>query len=213
MDQDQGVGREVKRLREAKGWSQTRLATEASMSVSGVSMIENGHRNLSTTTLAKLAEALEVGVRDLFPLGQAPLPDVEDERPTHSLQSWIDLILHLAGRWEREIVEREREWQDAKPTVRKMAKRLPNLVWANEIRETATNVMDASEEELGRGLLTYETWQVRMLVRAAKKLDQVIEQTESWYETAAEDAPKMAQVYDFREALMRIEKKAGVRAS
>jgi transcriptional regulator with XRE-family HTH domain len=76
MDQDQGVGREVRRLREALGWSQTRLAVEAGMSVSGISMIENGHRNLSTVTLAKLAEALGVEVRDLFPLDQAPLPDV-----------------------------------------------------------------------------------------------------------------------------------------
>jgi transcriptional regulator with XRE-family HTH domain len=75
MDGDQGVGREVKRLREARGWSQTRLAAEAGMSVSGVSMIESGHRNLTTTTLAKLAGALGVEVRDLFPLGQAPLPD------------------------------------------------------------------------------------------------------------------------------------------
>jgi transcriptional regulator with XRE-family HTH domain len=77
MDQDQGVGREIKRLREAKDWSQTKLAAEAGMSVSGISMIENGHRNLSTTTLAKLAEALGVGVRDLFPLDQTPLPDFE----------------------------------------------------------------------------------------------------------------------------------------
>ena len=93
MDQDQGVGREVKRLREGKGWSQTGLAVEAGMSVSGISMIENGHRNLSTTTLAKLAGALGVEVRDLFPLGQAPLPDVEEERPlataTEAARRWL----------------------------------------------------------------------------------------------------------------------------
>ena len=77
MDNDQGVGRQVKRLREAKGWSQTKLAVEAGMSVSGISMIENSHRNLSTATLAKLAQALGVEVRDLFPLEQTPLPDVE----------------------------------------------------------------------------------------------------------------------------------------
>jgi transcriptional regulator with XRE-family HTH domain len=75
MDQDQGVGREVKRLREARGWSQTRLAVDADMSVSGVSMIESGHRNLTTTTLAKLARALGVEVADLFPKGQPRLPD------------------------------------------------------------------------------------------------------------------------------------------
>src|SRR5215217_9505110 len=91
MDQDQGIGREVKRLREAKGWSQTRLAAEAGMSVSGISMIENSHRNLSTTTLAKLAEALGVGVRDLFPLGQAPLPDFEDHR---GFDAWVATLEH-----------------------------------------------------------------------------------------------------------------------
>jgi transcriptional regulator with XRE-family HTH domain len=79
MDQDQGVGREVKRLREGRGWSQAKLAVEAGMSVSGVSMIENGHRNLSTATLAKLAEAFGVEVRDLFPLAQAPLLDPSNE--------------------------------------------------------------------------------------------------------------------------------------
>src|SRR5918997_2368421 len=74
MGQDQGVGREVKRRREEHGWSQTRLAVEAGMSVSGVSMIESGHRNLTTTTLAKLAKALGVEVGELFPKAQAPLP-------------------------------------------------------------------------------------------------------------------------------------------
>jgi len=75
---DQEIGREVKRLREARGWSQAKLAVEAQMSVSGVSQIENGRRNLSTATLAKLAEALDVEVSDLFPKAQAPLP-LEDE--------------------------------------------------------------------------------------------------------------------------------------
>jgi transcriptional regulator with XRE-family HTH domain len=70
---DQGVGREIKRLREEKNWSMAKLAVEADMSVSGVSMIENGKRNLTTTTLAKLARALKVEVRDLFPLAQPPL--------------------------------------------------------------------------------------------------------------------------------------------
>jgi transcriptional regulator with XRE-family HTH domain len=86
MDQDQGVGRQVKMLREAKGWSQTKLAVEASMSVSGISMIENGHRNLSTVTLAKLAEALGVEVRDLFPLEQAPLPELEEPE---GFDAWV----------------------------------------------------------------------------------------------------------------------------
>jgi transcriptional regulator with XRE-family HTH domain len=76
---DQGVGARIKRLREERDWSMAKLAVEADMSVSGVSMIENGKRNLTTTTLAKLARAFGVEIRDLFPLGQTPLPDFEDE--------------------------------------------------------------------------------------------------------------------------------------
>src|SRR5215203_4518614 len=69
-----GVGREIRRLREARGWGQTKLAAAADMAVSGVSQIENGHRNPNSATLIKLARALDVDVADLFPKGQARLP-------------------------------------------------------------------------------------------------------------------------------------------
>src|SRR5215210_2420550 len=98
MEQDQRVGREVRRLREARGWSQMRLAVEADMSVSGISMVENGHRNLTTTTLGKLAKALEVEIADLFPKGQASLP-LEDgklmDRP--EVQEWLRGQGHMDG--------------------------------------------------------------------------------------------------------------------
>lgn len=71
---DQGVGARIKRLREEREWSMAKLAVEAEMSVSGVSMIENGKRNLTTTTLAKLARAFGVEIADLFPKAEAPLP-------------------------------------------------------------------------------------------------------------------------------------------
>jgi transcriptional regulator with XRE-family HTH domain len=68
------VGREIRRMRERKGWSQTKLAAAADMGVSGISQIETGARNPSAVTLSKIAEALGVGVADLFPKGQTPLP-------------------------------------------------------------------------------------------------------------------------------------------
>ncbi|MEJ7815968.1 MAG: helix-turn-helix transcriptional regulator [Rubrobacter sp.] len=102
MDQigDGGIGREVRRLRELRGWSQSKLAVEAEMSVSGVSMIENGHRNLTTTTLEKLARSLGVEVRDLFPLGQPQLPE--------SLAA--DDVLEQAGVETRWGVISDKEW-------------------------------------------------------------------------------------------------------
>jgi len=74
------VGKEIRRLREARGWGQTKLAAAADMAVSGVSQIENGRRNPNSATLVKLARALGVEVADLFPKGQASLPAFEDER-------------------------------------------------------------------------------------------------------------------------------------
>jgi transcriptional regulator with XRE-family HTH domain len=70
------VGREIRRLREARGWSQAKLAGDTGMGVSGISQIETGARNPSAVTLSKIAEALGVEVGDLFPLGQPRLPEL-----------------------------------------------------------------------------------------------------------------------------------------
>jgi transcriptional regulator with XRE-family HTH domain len=80
------VGQEIRRLREARGWSQPKLAVEAGVAVSGISQIENGRRNPNSSTLAKIAKALEMEVRDLFPKASLQLPlngfvnGVEDEQ-------------------------------------------------------------------------------------------------------------------------------------
>jgi transcriptional regulator with XRE-family HTH domain len=68
------VGREIRRLREARGWSQAKLAGDTGMGVSGISQIETGARNPSAATLWKFAGALGVEVGDLFPKAQNPLP-------------------------------------------------------------------------------------------------------------------------------------------
>src|SRR5215207_9531912 len=66
---------EVRRLRKEKGWTQTELAFYSSLAPSVISQIETGKRNPSAGTLTKLAEALGVEVRDLFPLEQPRLPE------------------------------------------------------------------------------------------------------------------------------------------
>jgi transcriptional regulator with XRE-family HTH domain len=80
------VGQEIRRLREAKGWSQPKLAVEAGVAVSGVSQIENGRRNPNSSTLVKLAGALDVDIADLFPKAQSPLPLEERSRATAPLE-------------------------------------------------------------------------------------------------------------------------------
>jgi len=83
----ESIGLNLRRLREEKGWNQTELGFRADTSPSIISLIENGKRNPSTATLAKIAGALDVEVADLFPKGgrrSLPEPslfnDLEDER-------------------------------------------------------------------------------------------------------------------------------------
>jgi transcriptional regulator with XRE-family HTH domain len=71
----EGIGHNIRRLRDEKGWNQTELGYRSDTSPSIISLVENGKRNPSTATLAKIARALDVEVVDLFPKkAQAPLP-------------------------------------------------------------------------------------------------------------------------------------------
>jgi transcriptional regulator with XRE-family HTH domain len=60
------LGRRVRELRDAKGWSQERLAEAAYLDRSYVAGIERGLRNPSVRSLVKIAGALKVSVQDLF---------------------------------------------------------------------------------------------------------------------------------------------------
>ena len=53
-------GRNVRRARKDKGWTQEQLAFEASVKRAYLSEIENGQRNVSLDVVEKLAKALDV---------------------------------------------------------------------------------------------------------------------------------------------------------
>jgi transcriptional regulator with XRE-family HTH domain len=67
---------ELKRLREEKGWSQTRLAQESGIDRATINQVEGGRRSPTISTLEVLAAALGVEVADFFPKAQPPLPDL-----------------------------------------------------------------------------------------------------------------------------------------
>jgi transcriptional regulator with XRE-family HTH domain len=54
------LGRNVRRLREAKGWSQEDYADRAGIHRTYVSDIERGCRNPTVTVIEKLAKPLEI---------------------------------------------------------------------------------------------------------------------------------------------------------
>jgi transcriptional regulator with XRE-family HTH domain len=105
------VGQEIRLRREAKGWSQAKLAGEAGMGVSGVSQIETGARNPSAVTLRKLADALGVDVAEFFPKAPAspstePSPAEEERR---ARERAAILAMKSATRDTEEVDKRARD--------------------------------------------------------------------------------------------------------
>jgi transcriptional regulator with XRE-family HTH domain len=84
------VGKEIRRLREERSWSQMVLAYHAGMSVPGISNLERGRRNPSASTLQKIAEALDVELWELFPKEQAPLWQEGTERGSTEEQWYVE---------------------------------------------------------------------------------------------------------------------------
>ena len=99
------VGREIRQIREAKGWSQAKLAAAADTSVSAVSQIETGGRNPSAVTLEKMAEALDVGVADFFPKAEASSLLDAKARPSASEAGLTPVGKTVTIRWN--VVARE----------------------------------------------------------------------------------------------------------
>lgn len=64
---------ELTRIRQELNLSQQGLADASGVNKATINQIERGRRSPNVETLEKLAAALGVEVRELFPLGQAPL--------------------------------------------------------------------------------------------------------------------------------------------
>ncbi len=60
------VGENIRTLRQAKGWSQEKLAFEADLHRTYIGDIERGERNVSVVNVQKIADALGVCAADLL---------------------------------------------------------------------------------------------------------------------------------------------------
>jgi putative transcriptional regulator len=63
------VGRKIRSLRRAKGWSQQLLADHAELERAHLSRLEDGRREAGLRVLERIAIALEVEVEDLVRRG------------------------------------------------------------------------------------------------------------------------------------------------
>lgn len=60
-------GKHLRKVRLRKGISQEKLAELAGLHRTYVSSVERGERNISLVNISRLAEALEIKLRDLMP--------------------------------------------------------------------------------------------------------------------------------------------------
>jgi len=90
-----GIGERLKEERLRNGWSQKDLARESKTNVDTISGIETGQHEPRPSTLRKLAEALDIEVRDLF---EEPALSGKAEAPEAGPPSVIDLVLDAAQR-------------------------------------------------------------------------------------------------------------------
>ncbi len=60
------LGKNISNIRKLKGYSQLDLGLKIDMEKSNLSAIENGRQNPTSLTLKKIADALEVNIKDFF---------------------------------------------------------------------------------------------------------------------------------------------------
>jgi transcriptional regulator with XRE-family HTH domain len=66
MNIQQNYGIKVKKFRINKGWSQEKLALNADLDRTYIPSIEKGERNVSIVVIEKIANALDVDIKDFF---------------------------------------------------------------------------------------------------------------------------------------------------
>ena len=70
------IGQRVGQMRRDRAWTQERLSEAIGIQAISLSRLETGSRALSLSTLALLADALEVGLGDLLDVDR-PVPQVD----------------------------------------------------------------------------------------------------------------------------------------
>ena len=90
--QAQTISKNIKEMRENRGWNQARLAQEAGITAAALSMIEKGDGRMPTIVLLrKIASALKVQLNEIT--GEEPTMVSETaERSREFYRKWGDVI-------------------------------------------------------------------------------------------------------------------------
>jgi len=66
-EQDYRLGRKIQKIRKVRGLTQEQLAEKVKVSTTFIGYVETGYRRPNLKMIYKLARALDVKVKDIFP--------------------------------------------------------------------------------------------------------------------------------------------------
>jgi transcriptional regulator with XRE-family HTH domain len=98
------VGVRLREARQKAGLTQAQLGTKADLKQSYIFELETGGSNITLRTLAKMADVLELDVRDLLPEGRTAAPS---GAALAMLQSLFERVTSALGEWEAQDSRRE----------------------------------------------------------------------------------------------------------
>jgi len=164
------VGEEVKRLRQAKGWTQEQLAVYAGSSQPTVNLLEAGKRNPSAATLEKLARALEVEVVDLFPKPQTPQPSLEDAAQSEALQEALAVLFRGLARRGQGIIEQSRREGPSEALSRELTEYYAETVAVHQIKGRR-DIFGRDSDELAEAEAAYQEVEDRIQAMWRQDID------------------------------------------
>ncbi|MEK3705476.1 helix-turn-helix transcriptional regulator [Paenibacillus sp. FSL R7-0198] len=102
MNLSESVGRRIRELRKAKGWTQEQLAEAAGLHYSYIGGVERGVRNISLETLEKIICAFNIPAIEIFKFE-------ESTEYRKALDEHITLIAAMSAKEIRSITRINRE--------------------------------------------------------------------------------------------------------
>ena len=165
-----GVREEVKRLRQAKGWTQEQLAVYAGSSQPTVNLLEAGKRNPSAATLEKLARALEVEVVDLFPKPQTPQPSLEDAAQSEALQEALAVLFQGLARRGQGIIEQSLREGPSEALSRELNEYYSEVAALHRLKGRR-DIFGRDSDELAEAEAAYEEVESRIQAMLGQDID------------------------------------------
>jgi transcriptional regulator with XRE-family HTH domain len=89
------VGKRIRDLRKERGYSQEQLGELADLNYTYIGGVERAETNISVLNLTKIAQALNVGIYELFSYTRLSSPT---KGITHDMEQIIDLLLSITQR-------------------------------------------------------------------------------------------------------------------